>query len=139
MTSIAIEMKTIQDVVDDSEFLRTKNRINKKCSIDDIEITIVSIKTGKAVIGKHIDTQVIFFVNRSKVVCHFYNTTQLILVNGNGYANFVNHFLKPFFESKIPIYEKKLIAITTLCWTLLAAGKLRGLMLGIMQDLHFHV
>ena len=130
MTSIAIEMKSIQDVVDDSEILRTtenrrtfeynlndknaksklvkgakrepfdvvhnqlscnlvfsvgswkqlalptvqywsKNRINKTCTIDDIEITIVSIKTGKDVIGKHIDTQVIFFVNRSKVVCHF--------------------------------------------------------------------
>ena len=51
--------------------------------------------------GNHIDTQVVFYVNRDKVVLHCYNTTQLILVNGHGYLNLVEALLKPYFEAKI--------------------------------------
>ena len=40
-------------------------------------------------------------MDREKVVCHFYNTTQLILVNGHGYKKFIDVFLKPFFTSLI--------------------------------------
>ena len=46
-----------------------------------------------------------------------YNTTQRILVNGHGFANFVEKFLKPFFESKLSLnlediasYNKQVIA-----------------------------
>ena len=35
------------------------------------------------------------------MVCHLYNTTQRILVNGRGYDNLINIFLKPFFEAKL--------------------------------------
>ena len=180
----AIEMKSIQDVVKDSEILRTaenrrtfeynlndkkakgkllkaakrdafdvvinktscnlvfsvggwkqlvlptvqywaQNRINKTCTIEDIEITIVSVKTGKDVVGKHIDTQVIFFVDRNKIVCHFYNTTQLILVNGHGYSAFVEHFLKPFFETKIPLYEEEIESYNNLVLETLGFKKVK--------------
>ena len=33
-------------------------------------------------------------------MCHLYNTTQLILINGKGYRKFVELFFKPFFVSK---------------------------------------
>ena len=56
---------------------------------------------GKEADGKHIDSKVVFYVNRDKVVCHLYNTTQRILVNGNGYDNFIRVFLQPYFEAKI--------------------------------------
>ena len=32
-----------------------------------------------------------------------YNTTQRILVNGHGFANFIEKFLKPFFNSKLSL------------------------------------
>ena len=44
----------------------------------------------------------------SKIVCHLYNTTQLILVNGPDYVNVVQIFLKPFFESKISLNSKEI-------------------------------
>ena len=59
------------------------------------------IETRKKATGKHIDTVIVFYASGSKVVCHLYNTTQLILVNGHGYANLVNNFLNPFFEYKV--------------------------------------
>ena len=74
---------------------------NKSCKIGDNIVNIANVKTGKDIGGKHIDTQVIFYSNRDKVVLHCYNTTQLILVNGHGYAKLIEIFLKPYFESKI--------------------------------------
>lgn len=74
---------------------------SKTCKIDDLTVRIVDMKTGKDVGGKHIDTQVIIFMNRDKVVLHCYNTTQLILVNGHGYSKLIDAFLKPYFEFKI--------------------------------------
>ena len=74
---------------------------NKTCKVNDLTVKIADLKTGKDVGGKHIDTQVIFFLNRDKVVLHCYNTTQLILVNGHGYNKLIEVFLKPYFESKI--------------------------------------
>ena len=41
---------------------------NKTCKIQDMEIRIVRVKSGRDIIGKHIDTQVIFFINREKAV-----------------------------------------------------------------------
>ena len=40
---------------------------NKTCKIDDLTVKIADLKTGKDVGGKHIDTQVIFFLNRDKM------------------------------------------------------------------------
>ena len=64
-------------------------------------VRIADVKTGKDAGGKHIDTQIVFFANRDKVMLHCYNTTQRILVNGHGYAKLIQMFLKPYFESKI--------------------------------------
>ena len=75
----------------------------KTCRIDNTVVKIADIETRKEATGKHIDTLIVFYANGGKVVCHFYNTTQLILVNGHGYANLVNTFLKPFFESKVAL------------------------------------
>ena len=62
---------------------------------------IASVVLGKEAEGKHIDSKVIFYANKDKVVCRLYNTTQRILVNGNGYENFISIFLKPYFQAKI--------------------------------------
>jgi hypothetical protein len=72
------------------------------CNIGSMEVRIAScVELGKEAGGKHVDTVIIFYANRDKVVCHMYNTTQRILVNGHGYANMIQYFLNPFFESKI--------------------------------------
>ena len=76
-------------------------------------------------LGKHIDHQIVFFANENKVVCHFYNTTQKILVNGNGYINFVNLFLKPYFESKITLYEKEIEDFNHLVLETLGTNKVK--------------
>ena len=67
------------------------------CKIGSSIIRVASVKSGTEAGGKHVDTQIVFFINRDKVTCHFYNTTQLILVNGHGYLKFVQEFLEPFF------------------------------------------
>ena len=66
------------------------------------------MEIGKEARGKHIDTVVIFYANSDKIVCHLYNTTQLILVNGHGYTRFIEAFLKPFFESKISLHTQEI-------------------------------
>ena len=50
---------------------------------------------------KYVNTKIVYLADREKIVCHLYNTTQLILVNGRGYKKFVELFLKPFFATKI--------------------------------------
>ena len=60
-----------------------------------------------------------FLVNEEKVVCHFYNTTQLILCNGSGYGKLVELFLKPFFQARVNncsqnIAEYNELALSTL-------------------------
>ena len=71
------------------------------CKIGSSIIRVASVRSGIEAGGNHVDTQIVFFSNRDKVTCHFYNTTQLILINGHGYSKFVEEFLKPYFLSKI--------------------------------------
>ena len=80
----------------------------KDCKIDNTVIKIAGVEIGKEARGKHIDTVVIFYANSDKIVCHLYNTTQLILVNGHGYTKFIEIFLKPFFESKISLHTQEI-------------------------------
>ena len=75
--------------------------VDKMCKVGDSTIKIMSVKTGTEAGGKHVDTQIVFFINREKAVCHFYNTTQLIMVNGHGYTKLIEEFLAPYFQSKI--------------------------------------
>ena len=71
------------------------------CKVGEITIKVGGVKSGKDVSGNNVVNQVVFYVDRNKVVCHMYNTTQRILVNGHGYQLFVEAFLKPFFQAKI--------------------------------------
>ena len=101
------------------------NNSLKTCENEGIEVKIVSIKTGRDVMGKHIDTQVIFSVNREKAVCHLYNTTQKILVNGNAYAQLVDHFLRPYFVAKLPIFESQISNYNNLVLETLGSRKVK--------------
>ena len=62
---------------------------------------MADVKTSKHMTGKSIHSQVVFYFNDEKVVLHCYNTTQLILVNGVGYKNQVELFLRSFFQEKV--------------------------------------
>ena len=83
------------------KYFEEVNKEDKTCKISDYIVKVSGVKLGKECNGKHVNTQIVFYANRDKIVCHLYNTTQLILINGNGYQKFVNIFLKPFFESMI--------------------------------------
>ena len=74
---------------------------DKTCKIGDYSVRIGGVRLGKETNGKHVNSQIIFFADRDKIVCHLYNTTQLILVNGVGHQKFVEIFLKPFLQAKI--------------------------------------
>ena len=74
---------------------------DNSCQIGEYNVKISGIKLGKDNNGKHVNTQIIFFADRDKIICHLYNTTQLILVNGHGYKKFIDLFLKPFSTAKI--------------------------------------
>ena len=74
---------------------------NLTCKIGDYEIKIGGTRTGKENNGKYVNTKVVFLADRDKIVCHLYNTTQRILINGHGYKKFIDWFLKPFFDTKI--------------------------------------
>ena len=80
----------------------------KSCQIGPLNVHIASVDLGKDAGGKHVDTQVVLYANRDKVVCHLYNTTQRILVNGHGYVNLIQTFLKPYFESKIALNKEEI-------------------------------
>ena len=79
-------------------------RSDQKCQVGEYTVKIGGIQSGKESKGKYVDHKIVFFADRDKVVCHFYNTTQKILVNGHGYKKFIDLFLQPFFNSKIESY-----------------------------------
>ena len=81
----------------------------KSCIADKVEISIASVDMGRDAGGLHVDTKVVFYANRSKIVCHFYNTTQRILINGHGYEMLVKTFLKPYFEAKINLNNQEIV------------------------------
>ena len=64
-------------------------------------IKIVVIRAGTDVASRHLDTQIVFLADTNKVTCHFYNTTQRVLINGKGYKKFINLFLKSFFQGRV--------------------------------------
>ena len=50
----------------------------KSCQIGDYNVRVGGVKPGKENTGKHVNTKVVYYADRHKVVCHLYNTTQLI-------------------------------------------------------------
>ena len=61
----------------------------KTCKVGEYAIKVGGVKVGKEKNGKHVNTKIVFFADRDKIVCHLYNTTQKILVNGRGYKKFI--------------------------------------------------
>ena len=82
---------------------------DKTCKIGDYEIMVGGVKAGRENNGKTVNNQIVFYADRSKIVCHLYNTTQLILVNGHGYKKFVDTFLMPFFTTRAQENAKELV------------------------------
>ena len=54
----------------------------KTCKIGEYVIKVGGIQIRKEMKDKHVNTKIVFLADRDKIVCHLYNTTQLILVNG---------------------------------------------------------
>ena len=98
---------------------------DKTCNVGAMTVKIASVSAGMEAGRKHIDTLVVFYANRDKVVCHFYNTTQLVLVNGHGYENFIEHFLKPFFESKIALNLEEITQYNSMALETLGAKRVK--------------
>ena len=98
---------------------------DKTCNVGALSVKIASVSAGMEAGRKHIDTLVVFYANRDKVVCHFYNTTQLVLVNGHGYANFIDLFLKPFFESKIALNLEEIDRYNSTALEILGAKRVK--------------
>ena len=78
-----------------------KESVDKTCNTGKTTVTIVGVKGGTEASNKQVDTLVTFLVDGQKAVCHFYNTTQLIMVNGLAYKALLHDFLVPFFEAKV--------------------------------------
>ena len=55
----------------------------RSCKIGEYTLRVACVKSGFEAGAKHVDTQIVFFINREKVTCYFYNTTLIILVNGH--------------------------------------------------------
>ena len=87
---------------------------DQTCKVGDVGIKVGGIKSGKDTSGKQVVQKVVFLADRNKIVCHFYNTTQKVLVNGHGYKPFIEIFLKPFFQQKIDVSTEEIAKVNTL-------------------------
>ena len=50
---------------------------DKTCKIGSSTVRISSVNVGMETGGKHVDTLIVFVINREKVTCHLYNTAML--------------------------------------------------------------
>ena len=100
-SNLVFNLGAWQNIVLPSIRYWSQSQDGKSCIVGDTTIKVADVKIGKDTGGKNVDSKVVFFSNRDKIVCHFYNTTTLCLVNGHGYNKFINNFLKPYFESRI--------------------------------------
>ena len=96
------------------------------CKAGSSTVKITSFKTGTEASGLHVDTQISFLINNNKAVCHFYNTTQLVMVNGTGYRALVDEFLVPFFNSKIETCSEEIRDVNKTALDSLSANKVNG-------------
>ena len=71
------------------------------CKVGSTVIIIASVELGKEAGGRHVDTKIVFHADSNRVVCHLYNTTQRILVNGQGYELLIQIFLKLFLKPNL--------------------------------------
>ena len=82
------------------------SKVGQTCTVNGIEIKLDEVKNGSEAGGLHVDTLITFLVNKEKAKCHFYNTTQRVMINGLGHAKLSDIFLVPYFESKISLNDK---------------------------------
>lgn len=61
----------------------------------------------------HVDTLITFMINGEKAVGHFYNTTQRVMLNGQGHAKFVDELLGPYFKAKVEMNAKEISEYNT--------------------------
>ena len=80
----------------------------KTCKVGNSLIKVGGIKSGKDTNGMHVVSKAVFYLDKDKVVCHLYNTTQRIMGNGRGYKKFTEMFLRPLFQSKVDSYCKEI-------------------------------
>ena len=71
-------------------------------------IYLVSLIPGRDLSGNVVDSKVELMVNNVKVTFHAYNTTQNVKVEGAGYLEFVEKFLKPLLASKSNEFEAEI-------------------------------
>ena len=83
------------------EFWKQKMESNNSILVDDLEIKVTEVKPGKNVGGMCVDTLIRFEMNGNKVVAHCYNTKPKIFINGTGYNQFVEKYLKPYIKNII--------------------------------------
>ena len=81
-------------------------KAEKTCKVGDYTVKVVGVKMGKEINGKHVHTQIVFYADRDKIVCHLYNTTQLILINGLGYRKFIDLFFNPLNNLMMMLFPR---------------------------------
>ena len=86
----------------------TSDLVGRSYKVGHHEIKIASIEAGTEAKGMQVDTLIGFLINGEKATCHFYNTTQRVMVNGSGYVRFVEEFLVPYFKSKIELNNEQI-------------------------------
>ena len=76
-------------------------KLNEKFFINETEVQIVEMDSGKDSSGKHVDTKLVLMVDKSRIVLHSYNSKQKLMVQGQNYEKFALNCLEPFFKKKI--------------------------------------
>ena len=74
---------------------------NQKFLINETEVEVVEIDSGKDINQKHVDTKLVILADCSRLVLHAYNSKQKLMVQGQNYEKFALGCLEPFFKEKI--------------------------------------
>ena len=70
-SNLVFNLGAWEKVVKPSVKYWSQNIGDKTCKIGQTVVRVASVKEGTEAHGKHIDTQIVFYVNRDKAVCHF--------------------------------------------------------------------
>ena len=88
---------------------KLKEETDKIFSVGDMKVKVCSVVFGREASDmKYVDAKVVLTTGKDKIVCHFYNTTQRVLINGNGYKKIVNSLLTPLFSEKIKMLKEEI-------------------------------
>ena len=68
--------------------------------LNNMEIQVYEYQDGKDMTARHIDSKIVLYVNKEKIVIHSYNSTQKVMVSGSKYLEFTEN-LKSLFMRKI--------------------------------------